>query len=202
MITCPGGYYCNRATNFQKELCPPNFYCPRGSADPIACDSKHTCETLGTEEQKVCGPGNYVLENINFGAANTCEACPAGTYSTHGITQGCAPCEPGHVCTGQTSTAFPTLADDHGGYLCPKGAYCPAGSAEERLCPPGTYNPEEGVESQEKCRLCEAGTFAATWGSVGCKPCGQFANSVEGSALCQCKGQYRAYSAIDASCRC
>lgn len=188
MSTCAGGHYCNSETNYQKKECPPNFYCPRGSAQPIPCDSKHTCENYGTEEQQVCGPGNYVVDNSRFGAPNRCDPCPAGTYSSHHILDGCAPCVAGYVCTGATNTDYPTLKDDHGGYLCPKGSYCPEGSAVEEKCPPGTYNPVEGAKTQEECRLCAAGTFAANWGSVGCKPCGQFAGSVEGSALCTCKG--------------
>ena len=200
MITCPGGYYCNQATNWQPDSCPQNYYCPRGTGDPIECDLKHICD-WNTEEQVICGPGYRVQDNSRYGGLNRCVACEPGFYSSYHV-EGCAECEPGFVCHYATNTAQPTLFDDHGGYVCPKGHYCPRGSAVERRCPTGSYNPFEGGEETGDCRLCAPGTFAALEGSHGCKVCGQFASSVEGSAQCTCKGQYRAYSTVDASCRC
>ena len=40
---------------------------------------------------------------------------------------------------------------------CPRGAYCPEGSANATLCAPGTYNPAVGAQSSESCVPCQRG---------------------------------------------
>ena len=59
-----------------------------------------------------------------------------------------------------------------------------------------------GVQRIERCRLCPGGTYNALDGQTGCRPCGQFATSEEGSKKCECIGRFRTYSSEDASCRC
>ena len=181
-------------------LCPVNFYCPRGARDPIPCDDKHIC-ALGSEAEYLCAAGFYVKDNSRYAAINQCLACPIGTYSTL-TTEGCQPCTAGYMCYGETNTETPTIFNMHKGELCPKGHYCPSGIETPLECPPGTYNPLFGMGDRSQCRLCAAGSYNSLYGQTGCKPCGQFATSVEGSPSCECNGMYRSYSAIDASCRC
>lgn len=199
-ITCPGGFYCNNETNYQQAICPVNMHCARGTAEPVPCDNKHVCE-IGTETPEYCQPGRYVIDNSQYNFANECKECPPGTYSFYD-TDGCAPCPAGYVCYGETNTGRPTLLVQDRGEICPKGHYCPEGSSEAIRCPPGTYNDAFGAKSEDDCSLCQADTFQDLFGQIGCKPCGQFATSKEGSALCECIGKYRSYSAEDASCRC
>lgn len=61
---------------------------------------------------------------------------------------------------------------------------------------------QEGLKKVEECRLCPPNTYNNEQGARGCKPCGKFAKSEEGSAKCNCIGAFRAYSGEDASCRC
>lgn len=81
-ITCKGGFYCNDDSKYLEEECPVNFYCPRGSPEaPIPCDNKHTCG-FGTEMQRLCEAGKYVMDLSRYGGMNECRSCPPGTYST------------------------------------------------------------------------------------------------------------------------
>lgn len=139
---------------------------------------------------------------------NSCRACPKGKYSDFN-SEACDPCPAGYVCLGETkdggggtNTRRPTLINNHMGFKCPKGHYCPEGSYEATECPPGTYNPEEGKESEAQCLLCKPDTFQDEWGKEGCKVCGQYADSPEGATVCDCIGKNRAYSVGDSTCRC
>lgn len=51
--------------------------------------------------------------------------------------------------------ASPQPVDGITGYECPRGSYCPAGSAYPIGCPPGTYNPSEAMG---ECAECLAGS--------------------------------------------
>lgn len=200
-VTCSGGYYCNEDTRYQEEECPVNSYCPRGSKLPLPCDDKHTCPG-GSEAQIFCENGYYVdTSPSRYGGLNLCKKCAIGTYSISDTT-GCLPCPPGYLCYGGTNTNTPISVQYHKGEICPKGAYCPEGSYDMEFCEPGTYNPNFGAGSKEGCLLCEAGTSNPSYGQEGCSPCGQFADSLEGSEECGCIGKNRVYSPVDNSCRC
>ena len=45
------------------------------------------------------------------------------------------------------------------GSLCSIGHYCPAGTLEEKICPPGTENPAENKGSRSDCSLCTPGHY-------------------------------------------
>ena len=136
-----------------------------------------------------------------YGGKNLCLACDAGTYSTTPIV-GCDPCPAGYLCYGGTNSDVPKNVEANNGELCPKGHYCPLGSSEPMMCPPGSFNPNFGGKSQTDCLLCPVGTSNSQYGAEGCQPCGEFASSTEGSQYCTCKGKNRAYSTKDSSCRC
>lgn len=59
-----------------------------------------------------------------------------------------------------------------------------------------------GIGSELECRLCAEDTYNSWFGQTGCRPCGQFAYSQEGSDSCECYGKYRTFSEVDVSCRC
>lgn len=44
------------------------------------------------------------------------------------------------------------------GDVCPKGTYCPMGTAFPQPCPPGYYSNSTGNTGIEDCLLCDAGT--------------------------------------------
>ena len=51
-------------------------------------------------------------------------------------------CNGGYYCILGADRPSPT--DGVTGDICPTGAYCPPGSNDTTLCPPGTYNPTQG----------------------------------------------------------
>ncbi|NXV42397.1 WBC30 protein, partial [Uria aalge] len=106
------------------DVCPAGAYCPPGSPLPIPCP-----------------PGTYSnmsgLRSIQ--EAGSCKPCPAGMYcSVAGLTEPEGHCQPGYYCIqGRTKTAKPE--DGISGDLCPRGHFCPAGSAAPSPCPTGEY---------------------------------------------------------------
>ena len=54
----------------------------------------------------------------------------------------------------------------------PVGMYCPVGSAVPQSCPPGTYNPGTGRQSEDQCMNCTGGRYCPDYNmtSVG-PPC-------------------------------
>jgi len=100
--------------------CPSGNYCPAGSYSPVPC------------------PTGFFRGNINGVDADSCGACPAGTY-----------CD-----TVGTSTPTP----------CPAGHFCPEGAAQAQACPRGTYYGGEGLYDSRGCTGCEAGYYCPFMG--------------------------------------
>lgn len=67
-------------------------------------------------------------------------------------------CPGGYICQGGTTTRFPTTPEENG-YICPPGFYCPSGALEPVACPMGTFNPDEGSDSESYCQLCPSNFF-------------------------------------------
>lgn len=144
---CPGlGYFNQIAGDYQDRpdggslVCQPGGYCPPVSDWPIYCD-----------------PGFY---NPQVGSTNAsaCLVCPRGFHcNTTGLGQPSGPCHPGYYCpTGTKMNAPPE-------HRCPRGYECPEGSAEPRLCRPGTFSSSYGAHS---CELIRPGYFVNATGLV------------------------------------
>ena len=114
----------------------------------------------------------------------------------------CQNCTPGFLCYGQTNRKYPTDFTLHHGEICPKGYYCEGGSSVATPCPIGTYNAIFGASSITQCLLCPSDTFNDITGQSGCRACGTYAGSIEGSSTCICDGNFRTFSIADSSCRC
>ena len=71
--------------------------------------------------------------NLERIAQSTCNACPRGYY-----------CE-------DQATITPKE--------CDQGHYCLANSQSVRECPPGTYNPQNGLFDVSQCQTCPAGKY-------------------------------------------
>lgn len=48
---------------------------------------------------------------------------------------------------------------------CPKGRYCKQGTKFPELCPPGTYNPIEGISDVSACLDCPEGYYCPGFGN-------------------------------------
>ena len=187
---CPGGTHAN-----QTILNLTGFL---GSLDEcISCPAGTAC-SVGSAEPKLCLPGSYGAEPD----AETCTLCPEGKFtSTLGNTD-CNDCTPGYLCVEGSSAPQPCRGGTHAnqtvlnttGYLssldqciiCPAGTSCSVGSAEPKLCLPGSFG---ATEEKESCELCPEGKFTSTLGNTECEDCTPGYLCIEGSsAPIPCRG--------------
>ena len=130
-----------------------------------------------------------------------CIACGKGQYSDSG-TNTCEDCWAGYVCQDAAIEPDPTSLRDHGGYICPKGSYCPVASVTPIACPLGHYSDKEGRGYLNECKPCPENTFGIDVGATSCRPCQGSTVSDVGSTSCRCSGLNRKYLATEGSCIC
>ena len=140
----------------------------------------------------------------------TCEECPTGYICVDG--SGIIGCADGYkrsydsnnqlVCTKCSEVemcvdGMVTGCNDTGtlGYyineagtciVCPAGYYC-SDKKNKTPCPDGTYNPSSGVKTNNKCLVCDAGTYSKE-GAPSCTACpaGQYNNQTGQSTCNKC----------------
>jgi hypothetical protein len=128
---CPAGSLCNTTgvvdpTDF---LCPPGYYCGRGSTDPIKCPSGSYRAVPGGSSSSscfICDAGYFCPQEATIVPS----ICPNGTYCPAASNQS-TPCPPGYYCPANSASPI----------LCPRGFYCPGRSELMYKCANGTYCP-------------------------------------------------------------
>ncbi|XP_050179054.1 multiple epidermal growth factor-like domains protein 6 isoform X3 [Myiozetetes cayanensis] len=180
---CPQGYFCPKGTALpvacpagsynpsQRQTsclpCPEGFFCPKNSSSFLGneCSAGHYCPAgTASATQFPCPKGTYNPQN-GSSLRSHCTPCDPGHYcGLAGQPQVTGPCWAGFYCTGGASSPTPT--DGLEGNTCPKGAYCPLGSAFPQPCPPGYYSSSSGNTGIEDCLLCDAGYFCDGTGLV------------------------------------
>ncbi|XP_040123197.1 DBF4-type zinc finger-containing protein 2 homolog [Oryx dammah] len=133
------------------DICPPGFFCPRGTGFPVPCSPGFYSSAPGLASEQQCQP------------------CPPGHYCSrpglsHVLDAGV--CDAGYICLG--GSVVPSPSDGAHGYRCPPGFRCPAGAHSELPCEPGTFSPLPGADT---CLPCPGGTYcqkAATVEPVTC----------------------------------
>ncbi|KAL8432734.1 hypothetical protein Efla_004403 [Eimeria flavescens] len=215
---CPQGYFCPSGTAVPRK-CLQGTWCPDGSGEPIQCPPGAFCPPGSTFPQP-CPSGSYCPPDASHpiqcpaGYKGTrdrsdvtslksgCTICPEGTYTSEpGMTE-CLKCTPGYVCLEGCNSALPTSKERDRGYRCSPGRYCPLGSVEEKLCPPGTYGLHAAASSLEACYPCTKGMYNSLEGQTGCLLCGSTATSDTQASSCYCKGTNRSFQQADGSCVC
>ena len=147
-IQCPAGQYRNTVGAAKPEdcpICPPGYYCPIGTVQPIPCEASYYCPE-GSKNMTECEEGNWCPA-----VASVMTICPAAYYckALAGIPTKCA-----------------------NGYYCPiqsiEPTRCPSGtmgtniwqnvneSVSCRVCEPGFYSDNSDPEDVE-CKLCMPG---------------------------------------------
>ncbi|CAM9824345.1 unnamed protein product [Bubo scandiacus] len=172
---CPAGMFCSMVGLTEPEgHCQPGYYCVQGSS---------TSSPMGLPFGDLCPQGHYCPAGMTHPKEMP---CPAGTWNGQRGAQDatwCLPCVPGffcnmsgqdapvglcaqgYYCTGRTKTAKPQ--DGITGDVCPRGHFCPAGSAAPSPCPSGEYNNATG---QDKCFPCPAGFHCSKGQRRRCPP--------------------------------
>ena len=62
---------------------------------------------------------------------------------------------------------------------CPAGSFCTTGAAEPASCAPGSYAPDAGMAS---CQRCKAGTYQSEEGATACANCKEHSWCAAGSS--------------------
>ncbi len=165
-IDCDPGYYCAGGSSTTTGQCDAGYVCPRkasvASSSSIyslasnsagLCPMGYYCPSKGASAPTPCPIGTY---NDDVGTI-VCKACPAGKYCDElAQTSATKSCAAGHLCISGATQARPT--DGTTGRLCTAGFYCPSGTASEKPCAAGYYEPRQGSSS---CQVCPAGYYCA-----------------------------------------
>ena len=170
-VVCPAGTYQDQEGKGYCKGCPRGFY----------CDLEEPCGNSTATQPRVCPAGHYCPNGTRFA---TEWPCPAGTFSNRtgvqapeacsqclpgyycegpGLLEPTGPCDPGYYCLAGSDTGTPrtlvngTVRVPSVGDYCPAGSYCPAASPNPQPCPPGTFNPAQGMAAPAACEPCTAG---------------------------------------------
>ncbi|KFH05729.1 GCC2 and GCC3 domain-containing protein [Toxoplasma gondii VAND] len=157
---CPAGQFCSSFKTETPTPCPEGHYCPPGTVSPhlFPCP-------LGTFSNKQ-----------GVARVDECQPCPAGSYcASRGLTRPTGLCDAGHLCTGKSWLAAPTVTSvnpdivvmEEGqprlfsgfGMLCPVGFYCLEGAQRPSECPAGRQTAAAGAMREEECVPCEPGFY-------------------------------------------
>ncbi|XP_041098352.1 SCO-spondin [Polyodon spathula] len=193
---CAAGFYCGGGASVPNPTaCPPGHYCPQGTPNPLPClpGSFNTFPGGSTSADcRPCLPGHYCGQHALAAPSGVCAAgyyCPGGQNSSRPMYY---PCSPGHFCTEGSSnqTSCPSGTYQAGWTqsaceecpaglycqgpgvihpaVCPVGSYCPPGctSANQYLCPPGSYGNRPGLAKASDCSPCDPGMYCMGSGST------------------------------------
>ena len=183
MYECPSGHYCPIGSSYAVPCDPGSFQpnpgadscldCPEGSycsnfssggiTTPIACPKGYYCLGNTTSSNQYPCPEGTFNNNTGLVRVGDCSSCPAGMYCSRvALTEPSGNCSAGYVCFSQATG--PTPMDGITGWPCPSGQYCPSGSTTGVDCPPGTFNNDTGLVSEEQCQECPPGSYCSSYG--------------------------------------
>lgn len=180
--------------SFVELDCPEGFHCPGFRTDIYAKCNNGTYCGENTRFPQNCPPGYFGSSRTdNFDVNKACIACGIGQYSDSGSNT-CEDCWAGYVCQNAAKKPNPVTAEE-GGYICPKGFYCPVASTSPIACPLAHYSDEEGNGFANQCKPCPVDYFGIEVGATSCRKCAGGTVSDVGSTTCRCKGLNRKYLA-------
>ncbi|XP_071505048.1 uncharacterized protein [Diadema antillarum] len=176
---CLSGHYCPEGTTLMEE-CPPGTYLNyRGAeseADCVECNPGRYCESAGASDETAdCFAGYYCLggairgdpyDNVTGQVCPKLYHCPIGssspvicdegTYSNQTGLEECRNCPVGMYCQPLNDPV-----------PCPQGYYCLGGvnsANDPRPCQSGYFGDREGLQAEDECTECLAGSYCETDG--------------------------------------
>ncbi|KAK2847209.1 hypothetical protein Q5P01_010208 [Channa striata] len=166
---CTPGSFCNSSALTEPSgPCSPGHFCSLGSTEPSpvsqpygdVCPTGHFCPQ-GSRSPKPCPIGSFLPEPAAFSPSH-CQPCPTGKYClSFGLSQ------PTESDSGWTEVVTVPQADSdrivthrppclkrphyacstYRGDICPRGFYCPIGSAYPQPCEAGSYCNQTGLDT-------------------------------------------------------
>jgi len=123
-VSCPAGTACDVTgiADYKRKMCPPGYYCPKGTISPQACPAGRFRPNMGAAKE---GPVDFVVNAAADEAA--CYSCVPGYYCPTKATVVPELCPRGSFCPKASDWPI----------KCPAGYYCPSGVAAPKPCPPG-----------------------------------------------------------------
>jgi hypothetical protein len=153
------------------QLCPPGTSSGLlGASSCQPCNPGQFQNLTGQYSCQLCGAGKY-NERYGVDSSNACLTCPTSAPHSDvgtGSQQQCSLsiCSPGRY--------TPSANDVECSSECTVGAYCSLGVVT--LCPPGSFNDQQGASTLDSCIDCPPGRAGNAPGIALCLACptGQF----------------------------
>ena len=175
---CGHGKYQAEEGKFSCNLCPPGF-------------TTRTKKATSAEECRAdCGDGEQL------GLDEECAPCPVGTFRTQGLHRGCQACP-----TGRTTSRAGSVNESSCSLpICVAGQYLSAQDDSCKLCPIGTYQPED---QQTSCIPCPPDTSTIAAGATSRDQCSNRCMVDEGQPpLCDRHARCQFKEPNDFKCTC
>ncbi|KAJ9462455.1 Myosin heavy chain, partial [Diplonema papillatum] len=169
LFRCPAGLFCENGTDRYPETahnsCPAGYFCPSATPSPEPCPVGTYSPLTGrasVAECNVCDAGFYCAFD---GMSNVTGECSPGFYCPAGSTGPTeVPCPP------QTYRLQPRAESEDYCAVCPRGSFCPEGTAAPVPCERGYYC-VEGSRTPEACPLGTFGNSTNLKDAKECTPC-------------------------------
>jgi hypothetical protein len=147
-------------------MCPPGYYCERGSVKPTPCPIETFCEHESSEPT-ICKKGYYNNQTSQY----KCTPCEPGRVCLLDSLHETSPCPAGYICPSSSIGSLDsnvTVVEFSSAKPCPASEYCPIGSIDAGIpCPAGNFCPEGSSMPTQ----CYPGTFQNSAGMAECYQC-------------------------------
>ena len=181
---CPAGYATNTTASVYCSVCPAGKKQSReGNTTCFTCEAGQFVDEEAANECKNCEVGQSTIEGNTKYCANCpqgragqkCDICVAGRFQNEG-NKACVGCPSGFYqpderkidCTRCEAGKYSLVANetlDQTAVNSTTGFEGPAGAAHCSDCPQGYIQPQT---TQEKCEMCEAGSYQPDEGRGEC----------------------------------
>ena len=180
-VSCPLGYFCEAGSGFPVQcesgtyqdvseqssckVCPQGHYCYHVRVEgilpyepPKHCPAGYYCPN-GTrfDTEFPCLNGTFSNETKRYDVGHCLQCLPGWHCNGLGLTKAVEFCEAGYFCKFGAASSTPRQGSSAD--ICPTGHYCMRGTVEPDKCPPGTFNPIEGLKEESQCLNCTGGHY-------------------------------------------
>ena len=194
--SCEAGSYQDGPGGTACKACELGAFCAKGASAALPCDGgsfANSTDLGAASECTACPPGGFCFAGATAAtpcfpgtaapapSSILCSACAESKYQPHAGQTACQDCGAGFLCEEGSSVRLPASCNP-GSYIdasvtftsaadcwsCPPGVSCYGGSAQPKLCAPGTSAAGSGTV---ECASCSEGSFQNGVGATACIGC-------------------------------